>query len=116
MHAQCSYLTHLKYQLIFFSVILAVSIPQLGLFISLFGALCLSALGIIFPALMEICVSFPKNFGPGHVKLVKDIVLLIIGVIGLLAGTYATLLEIVHTFIPKPIQDAVIDNSTQKMY
>ncbi|EDO63439.1 AGAP009894-PA, partial [Anopheles gambiae str. PEST] len=47
--------------------LLAVAIPRLGLFISLFGAFCLSALGIAFPAIMEICVLWPDKLGPGKI-------------------------------------------------
>lgn len=38
------------YLLLFHSVLLAIAIPNLELFTSLFGALCLSVLGLVFPA------------------------------------------------------------------
>ncbi|CAB3258820.1 unnamed protein product [Arctia plantaginis] len=82
--------------------VLAVAIPRLGLFISLFGALCLSALGICFPALMEMCVSFPDKFGPGRIRLLKDIFLFIVGIVGLVVGTYTALDSIVWSFMPPP--------------
>ncbi|VVC86307.1 unnamed protein product [Leptidea sinapis] len=82
-------------------VLLAVSIPRLGLFISLFGALCLSALGICFPALMEACLTFQETRGQsrGHIY-VKDAFLFIIGLVGLVAGTYTALISIVRSFQP----------------
>lgn len=78
--------------------LLAVAIPRLGLFISLFGALCLSALGIAFPAIMEICVLWPDKLGPGKMILWKDIILILFGVIGLVAGTYTSVRDIVYSF------------------
>ncbi|KAJ9585748.1 hypothetical protein L9F63_002443, partial [Diploptera punctata] len=54
--------------LVLFTFLLAVAIPNLELFISLFGALCLAALGIAFPAIIEtstFCV-----FGLVKMKLV----------------------------------------------
>ncbi|XP_017767789.1 PREDICTED: proton-coupled amino acid transporter-like protein CG1139 [Nicrophorus vespilloides] len=75
--------------------VLAVTIPLLGLFISLFGAFCLSALGLAFPAIMEICVSWPDNLGPFKYVLIKDVLLIIFGVVGLLAGSYSCISEIV---------------------
>lgn len=78
--------------------LLAVAIPRLGLFISLFGALCLSALGIAFPAIMEICVLWPDKLGPGKLTLWKDIILILFGVIGLVAGTYTSVRDIIYSF------------------
>lgn len=76
--------------------VLALTIPLLGLFISLFGAFCLSALGIAFPAIMELCVKWPNDLGPGNIVLVKDIALIIFGITGLLAGSYSCISEIVQ--------------------
>lgn len=90
----------LRVVLCLLTFVLAVAVPRLGLFISLFGALCLSALGICFPALMEMCVSFPDKFGPGRVRLLKDVLLFIVGVVGMVAGTYTALLSIVRSFMP----------------
>ncbi|XP_049885848.1 proton-coupled amino acid transporter-like protein CG1139 [Pectinophora gossypiella] len=78
--------------------VLAVSVPRLGLFISLFGALCLSALGMMFPAFMEVCVAMPDKFGPGKIILIKDIILFIIGLFGMVVGTYSTVVAIIKSF------------------
>ncbi|XP_050684199.1 proton-coupled amino acid transporter-like protein CG1139 [Leptidea sinapis] len=91
----------LRASLCILTFLLAVSIPRLGLFISLFGALCLSALGICFPALMEACLTFQETRGQsrGHIY-VKDAFLFIIGLVGLVAGTYTALISIVRSFQP----------------
>lgn len=78
-----------------FLVILAATVPLLGLFISLVGAFCLSALGLAFPALMEICVMWPDKMGPARIVLWRNLILVIFGVVGLLAGSYSSLSEIV---------------------
>ncbi|XP_072743747.1 proton-coupled amino acid transporter-like protein acs [Anoplolepis gracilipes] len=79
--------------------ILAVAIPRLGLFISLFGALCLSALGIAFPAIIEICVLWPgKDFGLFKATLIKNILLILFGLLGLVVGTYVSIVDIVRSF------------------
>ncbi|XP_072931462.1 proton-coupled amino acid transporter-like protein acs [Epargyreus clarus] len=89
----------LRVVLCLITFVLAVAVPQLGLFISLFGALCLSALGICFPALMEACLRFPEKASAARAAVfTKDAVLFIIGVVGLLAGTYTALLGIVRSF------------------
>lgn len=79
------------------SVLLAIAIPRLGLFISLFGALCLSVLGLAFPALMEICVLYPNDLSA--LTLIKDILLIIFGIIGLVVGTYTSVRDIVISFM-----------------
>lgn len=84
-----------------FAVILAGSIPLLGLFISLFGAFCLSALGIAFPAIMEICVNYSDNLTKWC--LIKNLLLIIFGVVGLLAGSYSALSEIIVKLGEPPI-------------
>lgn len=75
--------------------LLAVAIPYLNLFISLFGALCLSALGIAFPALIEICILYPNNFGKWKHVLIKNIILIIIGVFAGALGTGLAINDIV---------------------
>ncbi|XP_018566975.1 proton-coupled amino acid transporter-like protein CG1139 isoform X2 [Anoplophora glabripennis] len=76
--------------------VLAATVPLLGLFISLVGAFCLSALGIAFPAIIELCAYWPNNLGPGKWILIKDVILIIIGIVGLCAGSYSCIYSIVN--------------------
>jgi proton-coupled amino acid transporter len=81
------------------TVLLAVAIPRLELFISLFGALCLSALGIAFPATVELCLLWPsKSYGRLYWILAKDILLMTCGIVGLVIGTYVSVANIVQSF------------------
>lgn len=75
-----------------------MSVPMLGLFISLFGSFCLSALGLAFPAIIEICVKWPNDLGKGNWIMIKNIVLIIFGVVGLLAGSFSSISEIIAAF------------------
>ncbi|EEB18928.1 proton-coupled amino acid transporter, putative [Pediculus humanus corporis] len=87
----------LRTTLVILTFLLAVAIPNLELFISLFGALCLSALGIAFPAIIEMCVYWPDKLGPFKWILIKDILLIICGVLGLVVGTYCAIRDIIAT-------------------
>lgn len=78
--------------------VLAISIPYLGLFITLFGALCLSILGVVFPALIELCIYWPDKYGFMYRTLLKDISLIIVGIALCIIGTYVTVAEMVITF------------------
>lgn len=78
---------------------LAIAIPELDLFISLFGAFCLSGLGLAFPAIIQLC-AFWKVMGPTEKKimLAKNTCLILIGVLGLIVGTYTSLRDIIAKF------------------
>lgn len=85
--------------LVLVTFLLAVAIPNLELFISLFGALCLSALGLAFPALIQICTYWYYVSGFRKVWLVvSNILIIIVGILGLIVGTYTSLSEIIDTF------------------
>lgn len=82
-----------------FSVLLAVAIPNLELFISLFGALCLSALGLAFPALIELFTHWKDTSGFRKVRMtIVNGVIILVGIAGLIIGTYTSLSEIIKTF------------------
>ncbi|XP_070155563.1 proton-coupled amino acid transporter-like protein CG1139 isoform X2 [Polyergus mexicanus] len=78
---------------------LAVTVPELDLFISLFGAFCLSGLGLAFPAIIQLC-AFWKVMGPTEKKimLAKNMCLILIGMLGLFVGTYTSLCGIIAKF------------------
>lgn len=77
-------------------VLLAISIPLLELFISLFGALCLAMLGISFPALIQICAFWKVKSAKERVFLAtRNIAVILFGVLGLVIGTYTSLEQIV---------------------
>jgi len=74
--------------------VLAMTVPLLGLFISLVGSFCLSALGIAFPAIIELCANWPEKSHPKSAIFWKDMLLIMIGIIGLSAGSYSAIYAI----------------------
>lgn len=92
------YLYGLRIITTIFTFLIAAAVPHLGLFISLFGAFCLSILGLAFPAIMEICVLYPDKYGPMHFHLWKDLALVLFAFAGLTSGTYASMKDIIVTF------------------
>lgn len=84
---------------VLFPVLLAVAIPNLELFISLFGALCLSALGLVFPAMVEYCTFHKEVSGASKaIMIMKNLFIVLIGLAGLFIGTYTSMSEIIATF------------------
>ena len=74
----------------------AVAIPDLSLFLALVGAFCLSILGFIFPALLQICVEYQTGYGRFEWKLIKNLALVAFGSFGGIVGTYVSILEIIE--------------------
>lgn len=73
---------------------IAAALPNLGPFISLIGAVCLSTLGMIVPSIIELAV-YNEDPGYGRFKwrLVKNILLICFGILGFVTGTYVSILE-----------------------
>lgn len=85
--------------LVVLTFLLAVAIPQLDLFISLFGALCLSGLGLAFPAIIQICTFWNVHDRTAkYLMVAKNMSLILFGLLGLIVGTYTSLRDIIKTF------------------
>ncbi|KAL1489695.1 hypothetical protein ABEB36_013635 [Hypothenemus hampei] len=82
--------------LVFVTFIFAVAIPNLGAVISLVGAFSSSALAMIFPPLIEIITFSPDKLGRSDWKLWKDILIVCIGFLGFLTGSYVSFLSILY--------------------
>lgn len=100
-----------------FAVCLAAAIPKLDLFISLVGAFsssflvlidtlshlmdfvfkdCLYPLqALVFPPVLELITYWPN---PGRWILAKNSLIIVFGIIGFLAGTYASIESLVNAF------------------
>ncbi|XP_017773901.1 PREDICTED: proton-coupled amino acid transporter-like protein CG1139 isoform X2 [Nicrophorus vespilloides] len=78
---------------------IAAAVPELDLFISLFGALCLSALGIAIPALVDMCTYWHDyEGGRFYFGVIKNLLIVTFGIFGLIVGTYTSLSKIVDKF------------------
>ncbi|KAG6452503.1 hypothetical protein O3G_MSEX007666 [Manduca sexta] len=80
------------------TVCIAIAIPDLGPFISLVGAVCLSFLGLIFPAVIETVTFWDRPNGLGRFNWVlwKNIFMISFGIVGFLTGSYVSILGIIH--------------------
>ncbi|CAG9761643.1 unnamed protein product [Ceutorhynchus assimilis] len=89
----------IRISLVFLTVVLAILIPNLGGFISLVGAVCLSMLGLIFPATIDL-VTFYEEPGLGRYnwRLYKNLFLIFFGLIGFVTGTYVSIIEIIESY------------------
>lgn len=76
---------------------LAEAIPQLGLFISLVGAVSSTALALVFPPIIEMVVCW-QNASLGLFTISKDILIVLIGLLGFVTGTYESITSIIKAF------------------
>ncbi|XP_016980012.1 proton-coupled amino acid transporter 1 [Drosophila rhopaloa] len=77
---------------------IAEMVPALGLFISLIGALCSTALALVFPPVIELIARSEQNKGPGVWICVKNLVILVMALLGFFTGSYESLKQIVKHF------------------
>nr|XP_021199193.2 proton-coupled amino acid transporter-like protein CG1139 [Helicoverpa armigera]XP_049694527.1 proton-coupled amino acid transporter-like protein CG1139 [Helicoverpa armigera] len=84
--------------LVILTFILAESIPELGLFISLVGAVSSTALALMFPPLLELVSTSQKPGGiPTHI-LIKNCFIILLGLFIFSTGTYESVASIVRAF------------------
>lgn len=76
----------------------AESIPELGLFISLVGAVSSTALALMFPPLIELVSTSQKPGGIPKSMLIKDCGIILLGLFVFVTGTYESLASIVRAF------------------
>lgn len=84
---------------VIFTCIMAVSIPQLDNFLSLVGSISCTALAIIFPIFIHILTLTSE--GDGRIPTAtffKDAVIMLIGVLMFLFGTYASVSRIIERY------------------
>lgn len=81
---------------VIFTVGVAIAIPNLGPFISLVGAVCLSTLGLMFPSVIELVTVWEQENGLGRLnwRLWKNIAIISFGMLGFATGTYVSVGEI----------------------
>lgn len=73
-------------------------IPQLELFISLLGAVASTFLALVFPPICHMAVTKFDDYGRYHWRMVMNIITLILGFLGFVTGTYASVYAIFTEF------------------
>jgi proton-coupled amino acid transporter len=84
--------------LVVVTFLVAELVPQLNLFISLIGALCSTALALVFPPVIQLILEMGGDGGPSVFVCLKNGFILILALLGFLTGSYESLNNIVQTF------------------
>ncbi|XP_050738418.1 proton-coupled amino acid transporter 4-like isoform X2 [Eriocheir sinensis] len=81
--------------LVLITFILAAAIPNIGLFISLVGAVSSSTLAIIFPPIIELVTFWPRI---SRWNIAKCVVIFVFGAVCFITGTYASIQAVIEYF------------------
>lgn len=82
----------------FSTVALAAAFPDLELFISLCGAIFLSSLGLLTPAIIDTVHKWDRGLGPLNWILWKNIFISFISLLALFAGSYVSIKNMFDKF------------------
>ncbi|XP_075990538.1 proton-coupled amino acid transporter-like protein acs [Anticarsia gemmatalis] len=96
----CTHFKELMYRafLVLVTYVLAETIPNLGLFISLVGAVSSTALALVIPPLIELVHTCTTIEGVSKFMWVKNIFIMSVGMFVFLTGTYQSIAAIVYAF------------------
>ncbi|XP_075214394.1 proton-coupled amino acid transporter-like protein pathetic [Lycorma delicatula] len=84
--------------LILGTILIAAAVPNLAPVISLVGAVGFATLGVTIPAVMETVLYWEDGLGRYNWKLWKNILLLIISLFALVAGSISSIIEIINEY------------------
>ncbi|KAH8371239.1 hypothetical protein KR093_006715, partial [Drosophila rubida] len=76
----------------------AIVFPNLGPLLSLMGAFSISLLNLIFPCCIELCLIYNDSYGKFRWKLLKNILIIILGLIIFTYGTYTAFLGMIEQY------------------
>ncbi|XP_017056203.1 proton-coupled amino acid transporter-like protein CG1139 isoform X2 [Drosophila ficusphila] len=88
----------LRFIMVMMTFGVALVVPKLNLFISLIGALCSTCLAFVIPVLIDFVTRAQVPKGLGAWSYIKNILILSVAVLGIVTGTYQSIVEIVKEF------------------
>lgn len=84
-------------------MILAAAIPNLELVINLCGAIFLSTLGLLTPAIVDTVHNWDRGLGFFYWKLFKNIFIAMISLLAFFAGTFIAIQDMVNKISADPV-------------
>ena len=91
------YITYIYFYHFLPIVALAATVPWLELVVALLGAVKMSTLSIMAPAIIDTASNW-SNLGRYKWVLIKNVVIFLFGLFGCIMGTYVALRDIVRNF------------------
>lgn len=97
------------------SVALAAAFPDLELFINLSGAIFLSTLGLLTPAIIDTVHKWDRGLGPFNWILYKNIFIAMISLVALFAGSFTSIRGMVDKFYDTPVLEVLANVTSISM-
>lgn len=88
----------MRFWLVIACIGLAILVPNIGSFMGLVGALFLSTLGLAIPGILNSITLWPNELGRCKWILVKDMFMVIFGIIAFVSGTVTSLSDIIEMY------------------
>ncbi|XP_072943029.1 probable beta-hexosaminidase fdl [Epargyreus clarus] len=63
------------------SFLMCYIVPYQAAVVSFMGNFCTSLMVLVFPATMELCLLYPKDYGRYNVYLIKDVIIIVLGLL-----------------------------------
>ncbi|KAG4068674.1 hypothetical protein HA402_002365 [Bradysia odoriphaga] len=82
--------------MVFVTFVIAELVPHLNIFISLVGALCSTALALVFPPLIQLVLAWGTPDGPSAFLIAKNGFILTFSIFGFVTGTYESISSLMH--------------------
>lgn len=82
--------------LVTFSV--AIAVPNLGLLISLIGAVCSTSLALVFPVIIECLVITRNGASMSCTLVIKNIFIIFLASVGFISGGYESIRQITQLY------------------
>ena len=108
-----------RYLLVLAICALAIAIPDLGDIISLIGAMASSMLALIMPPVIDQLImvkSTSERPKPFYFKSAKNLIIVIFGVMGMVVGTYVSIVQLVEDLEHPGGDTCVAANTTLTWY
>lgn len=87
--------------LVLFTFVVAQAVPDVGLLLSLIGAVACTVLALVFPPILEFCVKSNDGLKLTYYVIVKNSIILLFAAIGCITGGYEAIINIIEKFIKK---------------
>jgi len=101
--------------MVILTLCVAEFVPALGLFISLIGSLCSTALALVFPPIIELLLKRENKNGPGAYRIIKNSLIVCLAVLGFATGTYESLSLIPEYFGQKTYRIGFVKKHTSNL-
>lgn len=89
----------LRTLLVIASVILAIVVPKISPFVGFIGAVCFTMLGLLIPVVIEMITFWDEGFGPCNWIIIKNVIIVIVGVIAAISGANGSLRKIISIYL-----------------